>query len=175
MAQTFIPAPDFVIPAFTRDQFMLGDCVHLAHALAVLNPGWGVLVVGEAEEQEFRLPDGTVETYWDTGTIQHGWAVRPDGALVDIEGVHPRTTAETLAAARGFAIHEHATAEEADHVWCPSGMDLAGDEDPDEVAAWVMERWGTAAVGTLCAVNEADTDPDEWLGDDDWDEHYLDD
>lgn len=94
-----------------RRRYTAGDCGVLAHHLAEQN-GWGVAFVGSYEEEEYDD-----HTFYGTEQLVHAYAVRPDGKLVDVTGVHEPEAAERLAAQWGTGLHTYPDAASADKVW----------------------------------------------------------
>lgn len=109
------------------DRYTLGECYLLAYAVAD-EAGWGVVVVGELEEADHT---GEV-TDWDS--CIHAFAQRPDGALVDIRGVHEPIVAEQLAEQWGETVHTYRTAAQANVDW-DRNTHVRPDEDADETFA----------------------------------------
>ncbi len=128
---------DMVCDPDLIDRYTLGDCAVLADAVARRN-GWGVVVVGRLEESEWG---GDVE--YEVETLIHAWARRPDGALVDIRGVHPPDVAERRAADWGVDVHTYTTADDHAAQWDPDQW--VDDDEDTEVArlvAGLVSRFG---------------------------------
>lgn len=90
-------------------RYMLGDCGVLAHYLAEEN-GWGVCIVGEYEHDE-------EDDYFSVEQLQHAYAVRPDGTLVDVTGAHSPTAADDGSRASKMPRHDYPDAASADRIW----------------------------------------------------------
>lgn len=117
---------DALTPADARDlldrdlvrRYTQGDCGVLAHYLAERN-GWGVLVVGEYTEEEWAPDDvgQPAEVTYDVETLRHAYAVRPDGVLVDVTGVHDESVALYDAKHSRSKVHTYPDAASADRIW----------------------------------------------------------
>lgn len=132
-------------------RYTLGDCGVLAHHLAVRN-GWGVCVVGTLDYTEFD-EDYPEDSYVGVETLMHAYAVRPDGALVDVRGVHPSTDADALARDRGQTRHDYPDADSADRLWNhEQWLDTDwGDPDWNAVNSAELATWTATAVTSLYA------------------------
>lgn len=96
-------------------RYTAGDCGVLAHHLAARN-GWGVCVVGELDYSEFD-EDHPDDSYVGVEGLAHAYAVRPDGALVDVRGVHSPASADALAAQWSHTRYDYPDAAAADRFW----------------------------------------------------------
>lgn len=97
-------------------RYTQGDCGVLAHYLAESN-GWGVTVVGEYETEEWDGDGAPAHVTHTVEALQHAYAVRPDGTLVDVAGVHHPATADTLARHTRKVRHDYPDAASADKIW----------------------------------------------------------
>lgn len=159
-AATDLPTEASPFSEDLRMQYLHGDCHLLAQELARQNPGWSVVVVGTAHPEFDDEDPNDPDTTWDAETIQHAWARRPDGALVDIAGVHPADAAARLAEQRGQTLFEHTDTDEAERVWGYSEWTAFDDGEgfvapADEVAAEVTRIYASAAIGSHPTTRDA--------------------
>ncbi len=158
--------PHVAHPDITDDEhdlFTRGNCGILAYRLAKMN-GWGMRMYGELDlsdvDDGYDLaghdPDDYHAPYIGVEELWHAYAVRPDGQLVDVKGVHDPDVADEIY--DGHTRWDYATADECDRLWNHEqwlGSDVAdfgfGFDDfddelahADEVARLVTE--GVAAA-----------------------------
>lgn len=102
--------------------FLHGNCGILAYRLAAMN-GWGMRIYGELDlcevEDGYDLtghdPNDPDSPYIGVEELWHAFAVRPDGLLVDVRGVHDPEAADDIYA--GHTRHDYTTADECDRLW----------------------------------------------------------
>ena len=99
-------------------RYTQGDCGVLAHHLAERN-NWGVLVVGTYETEEWDHDDvgEPAEVTYNVDRLQHVFAVRPDGRLVDVTGVHEESVAHDDAKHTRTSVFKYPDAASADRIW----------------------------------------------------------
>lgn len=98
-------------------RFTRGDCGVLAHHLATMNR-WGVCIVGSLDH---RMSDDDPDLFMSgVESLVHAWAIRPDGMLVDVTGVHHPAVADDIAqdwALDGVERFDYPDAASADALW----------------------------------------------------------
>jgi len=130
-------------------RYTTGDCGALAHYLADRN-GWGVCIVGTLDTTEYE-PGSPYDTYVGVDTLQHAYAVLPDGRLIDVRGTHDPAQADDLAADRGALRFDYPNAASADRLWNHEAwVDSPCVDDPDPglsaaiTAAYVTRAYAPA-------------------------------